>query len=330
MRALGEELRQKWGQPLIIENRPGGSMNLGTRACAESAPGRLHHLHHQRRRDALQPVPVQEAAVRSREEPAADHQRVPPDPHAGGELASSASRTSTSSCALSKAKAGTLSYLAPGAPLVLYMETLKKEKGADWVRVPFRGGGEAVNAILSGTTPIALFGEGNVIGNIRAGQMTPLVMMNNIRSPNFPEVPLLAETGYNGPPSRSWYGIFAPAGTPKAIVDKVVEGHRRDHRQAGLPRPPSDRAKPRAGGQHAGAVRRGDQARARGRREGRQGRRLRAAVGSSSSRTWVASVSPAREPAEMPTCAGRRDASVPSALFAELARREVALNRAAA
>ena len=63
-------------------------------------------------------------------------------------------------CALSKEKAGTLSYLAPGPPLVLYMETLKKEKGADWVRVPFRGGGEAVNAILSGSTPIALVRRG--------------------------------------------------------------------------------------------------------------------------------------------------------------------------
>jgi tripartite-type tricarboxylate transporter receptor subunit TctC len=124
-------------------------------------------------------------------------------------------------CALSKAKPGTLSYLAPGAPLVLYMETLKKEKGCDWVRVPFKGGGEAVNAIMSGSTPIALFGEGNVIGNIQAGQMTPLVMMNNIRSPNFPKVPLLTEVGYNGPPSRSWYGIFAPAGTPRPVVDRV-------------------------------------------------------------------------------------------------------------
>ena len=94
------------------------------------------------------------------------------------------------------------------------METLKKEKGCDWVRVPFKGGGEAVNAIMSGSTPIGLFGEGNVIGNIQAGQMTPLVMMNNIRSPNFPKVPLLTEVGYNGPPSKSWYGIFAPAGTP--------------------------------------------------------------------------------------------------------------------
>ena len=51
--------------------------------------------------------------------------------------------------------------------------------------------------------------------------MTPLVMMNNIRSPNFPKVPLLTEVGYNGPPSRSWYGIFAPAGTPRPVVDRV-------------------------------------------------------------------------------------------------------------
>src|SRR5260370_1109611 len=81
-------------------------------------------------------------------------------------------------------------------PLARVMEKLKQEKGADWVRVPFKGGGGAVNAILSGSTPIALIGEGNVIGHIRAGAMTALVMVNNIKSPNFPDVPTLAETGY--------------------------------------------------------------------------------------------------------------------------------------
>src|SRR5262249_47128516 len=121
------------------------------------------------------------------------------------------------------AKAGTLSYLTASVPLALYMETLRKDKGADWVRVPFKGGGEAVNAVLNGSTPIALIGEGNVIGQIRAGTKTPRVMLNNIKSPNFPDVPTMAESGYKGAPSQSWYGLFVPPGTPKPIVDKLAK-----------------------------------------------------------------------------------------------------------
>jgi len=222
MRALGEELRVKWGQPLIIENRPGGSMNLGTRACADSAPAGYiicitnadAMLYNQflfknlpfNPETSLQPITNAFHLI---------HMLV-----VNSQLGV---KNVDELCALSNAKPGTLSYLAPGAPLVLYMETLKKEKGCDWVRVPFKGGGEAVNAIMNGSTPIGLFGEGNVIGQIQAGQMTPLVMMNNIRSPNFPKVPLLTEVGYSGPPSRSWYGIFAPAGTPMAVVNRMSQ-----------------------------------------------------------------------------------------------------------
>jgi tripartite-type tricarboxylate transporter receptor subunit TctC len=220
MRALGEELRVKWGQPLIIENRPGGAMNVGTRTCADAVP------------DGYTICITNADAMLYNQ---FLFKKLPFDPetslvpitnafHLIHMLVVNASlgvKNVDELVAYSKQKAGTLSYLAPGAPLVLYMETLKKERGADWVRVPFRGGGEAVNAIMSGSTPIGLFGEGNVIGNVRAGQMTALVMMNNIRSPNFPQVPLLTEVGYNGPPSRSWYGLFAPAGTPRAVIDRV-------------------------------------------------------------------------------------------------------------
>ena len=220
MRALGEELRTRLGQPLIIENRPGGAMNTGTRACADSAP------------DGYTICITNADAMLYNQ---FLFKKLPFDPETSLVPITNAFhlihmlvvnsnlgvKNVDELVALSKQKAGTLSYLAPGAPLVLYMETLKNEKGADWVRVPFRGGGEAVNAIMSGSTPIALFGEGNVIGNVRSGQMTALVMMNNIRSPNFPQVPLLEETGYNGPPSRSWYGLFAPAGTPRAVIDRV-------------------------------------------------------------------------------------------------------------
>jgi tripartite-type tricarboxylate transporter receptor subunit TctC len=222
MRALGDELHKRWGQPIVVENRPGGMQNVGARVCTEAAPDGYT-------------ICILNA------EPMAYNQfllkHMPFDPEKGVQpvtnlyqiiqtlVVNSSLKVKTVDelIALSKAKPGTLNYLTAAVPLALYMETLVKEKGADWVRVPFKGGGEAVNAVLSGSTPIALIGEGNVIGQIRAGTMTALAMVNNIRSPNFPDVPTLEETGYTGPPSRSWYGLFTPAGTPKPIVDKLAK-----------------------------------------------------------------------------------------------------------
>jgi tripartite-type tricarboxylate transporter receptor subunit TctC len=222
MRALGEKLRERLGHPIVVENRPGGMQNVGARACQDSAPdGYTICIIN------ADPMIYNQFLIRN----------MPFDPEKGLQpitklfdlihvmVVNSDLKVKNVDelVALSKAKPGTLSYLTPGAPMVLYMETLKKERGADWVRVPFKGGGEAVNAILSGFTPIGLFGEGNVIGQIRAGTMTPLVMLNNIHSPNFPQVPTLKETGYDGPPSRGWYGLFAPAGTPRPIVDRIAK-----------------------------------------------------------------------------------------------------------
>ncbi|HTE78640.1 MAG TPA: tripartite tricarboxylate transporter substrate binding protein [Xanthobacteraceae bacterium] len=222
MRALGDKLRERLGHPIVVENRPGGMQNIGARACQDSTPdGYTICIIN------ADPMIYNQFLIKD----------MPFDPvhglapitklfdliHVMVVNADLKVKTVDELIALSKAKPGTLSYLTPGAPMVLYMETLKRERGADWVRVPFKGGGEAVNAILSGFTPIGLFGEGNVIGQIRAGTMTPLVMLNNIHSPNFPQVPTLKETGYNGPPSRGWYGLFAPAGTPRPIVDRLAK-----------------------------------------------------------------------------------------------------------
>jgi len=222
MRALAEKLGPRLGKPIVIENRPGGMQNVGSRACQDSAPdGYTICIIN------ADPMIYNQFLIK----------QMPFDPVHGLQpitklfdllhvlVVNSDLKVKNVDelVALSKAKPGTLSYLTPGAPMVLYMETLKKQRGADWVRVPFKGGGEAVNAILSGSTPIGLFGEGNVIGQIKAGTMTSLVMLNNIHSPNFPNVPTLKEIGYNGPPSRGWYGLFAPAGTPRPIVDRIAK-----------------------------------------------------------------------------------------------------------
>ncbi len=222
MRALAEKLGPRLGKPIVIENRPGGMQNIGARACQDSAPdGYTICIIN------ADPMIYNQFLIKE----------MPFDPVHGLQPITKLFdllhvlvvnsdlnvKNVDDLVARSKTRPGTLSYLTPGAPMVLYMETLKKERGADWVRVPFKGGGEAVNSILSGSTPIGLFGEGNVIGQIRAGTMTSLVMLNNIHSPNFPKVPTLKETGYNGPPSRGWYGLFAPAGTPRPIVDRIAK-----------------------------------------------------------------------------------------------------------
>ena len=220
MRALGEELHKVWGQAIVIDNRPGGMQNTGTRACSEAQPdGYTLCIVN------ADPLAYNQFLLKSM--PFKPETAVAPITNLYYLIqalvvnAQLGVKNVEELIALSKAKAGTLSYVTAAPPLMLYMETMKKERGADWVRVPFRGGGDAVNAVMGGSTPIALLGEGNVIGHIQAGRMTALAMVNNIKSPNFPDVPTLEETGYKGPPSRSWYGLFAPPGTPKAIIDKV-------------------------------------------------------------------------------------------------------------
>ena len=220
-RAAGQQLQKDWGQPLIVDNRPGGSQNVGARACAEATPDGyticilnadatiyneylFKKLPFNAKKD-LVPVTqlfhlLQTLVINS----------------------SLKAKTMDELIAVSKAKPGTLSYLTASPPLALYMERLKTEKGADWVRVPFRGGGEAVNAIMNGSTPIGLIGIGNVLGHLSAGDMTALVMLNNIHFPRYPKIPTLEETGYKGPASQSWYGLFVPTGTPKPMVDKLA------------------------------------------------------------------------------------------------------------
>jgi len=221
MRTVGEELNRRWGQPLIIENRAGGGMNIGGRACAEAPPDGYticilsnevvtynQYLYKNPGFDAEKSIaPVTNLFFLTQALVVNSALHV----NSIAELA-----------ALSKAKPGTLSYSAPAAPLALFMDNFNKENGADLVRVPFKGGGDAVNGVLSGATPVTFLGVGNLIPHLRGGTMTGLVVDGERRSPLFPEIPTLREIGYRGPLTRSYFALYAPTGTPAALITRIA------------------------------------------------------------------------------------------------------------
>ncbi len=219
MRVLNDAMQKSLGQPLIIENKPGGAGNIAGRACQDAKP------------DGYTICIINADTMIYNE---FLFKKIPFEPEKLVPIvnlfhliqvlvvnSNLGAKTVEQLIAVSKAKPGTLNYLTASIPCVVYMDSLKRDRGADWVRVPFRGGGEAVTAILSGTTPIGLFGLGNIISQIKANKMTALALVNNIRTPLLPDVPTLADLGYKGAPSETWYGLFAPPGTPKAIVDRL-------------------------------------------------------------------------------------------------------------
>ena len=276
MRALAEKLEPALGKSIVIENRPGGMQMVGARACEDAAPdGYTICIIN------ADPMIYNQFLIKDM---AFDPDKLQPITklfdllHALVVNSDLKVKNVDELVALSKAKPGTLSYVTPGAPMVLYMETLKKERGADWVRVPFKGGGEAVNAILSGSTPIGLFGEGNVIGQLRAGTMTELVMMNNIHSPNFPDD---ADAG------RDRLSRSAVARLVRAVrADGHAAADHRPHRQggrghrrrSGLRAEAVEGQEPRRRDRYARRLRQADRRRSQSRRAGGQGRRHGAGI----------------------------------------------------
>ena len=101
------------------------------------------------------------------------------------------------------------------------MENFKKRTGADMVRVPFRGGGETVNGVLSGSTPVAFSGLSNWTSYLQAGTIVGLATDANKRVPVIADVPTLTELGYKLDITRVYFGIVAPAGTPRPIVERL-------------------------------------------------------------------------------------------------------------
>ena len=219
VRALGDELQKRLGQPIIIENRSGGGMNIAGRACADAA------------NDGYTICLLPNETLTLNE---FTFKTIPYNPEKDFEPITNAfintqvmvvsSQLNVKSlaelAALSKAKPGTLSYSALAIPMQITFENWKKKSGADIVYVPSRGGNDMVTGLLTGTTPISIVGLPNFIPHIRSGAVQAIAVDSEARSPLFADVPTLGELGF---PNLApvYFGFVAPVGVSKDILTKL-------------------------------------------------------------------------------------------------------------
>jgi len=216
VRALANEFQSQTGQPIIVDNRSGGGMNIAGRACAEASndgyticmlPNETLTLNQFTYKTiSYRPedfVPITNLFIKVQVLVVSSKLNV----NSLDELA-----------ALSKRQPGTLSYSALAIPMQITMENWKKATGADIVSVPSRGGGDIVTGLLTGTSPVAIVGLPNFISYIREGTVKALAVDSESRSALFPDVPTLGELGF---PNLApvYFAFVAPPGTPRAVVD---------------------------------------------------------------------------------------------------------------
>jgi tripartite-type tricarboxylate transporter receptor subunit TctC len=220
MRALGDQLGPALGTSIVVEDRAGAEGTIGAQACAAAAPDGY----------TICILPGETVTINPIIQPSSDF-----DPAKSLEpitrvyyltqvFAVNASlhvKSFPELAALAKAKPNSLNYMAPSLSKVAFMQDFNKANGSDIVRVPFKGGGDAVNSMLTGTMQIAIFGIGNLVSFIRDGKIVGLAIDGDKRSPLAPDIPTFKEAGYTKHIAATFFGIFAPAGTPKPIVDKL-------------------------------------------------------------------------------------------------------------
>ena len=220
MRALAEELGPALGASVVVEDRVGGAGTIGARACGESAPDGYTICILPTEAMVINPVIHPTSGF----DPKKSLAPITKAFYLTQVFAVNASlnvKSFPELIALAKAKPKTLNYMAPSLPKVAFMEQLNKQNGTDFVRVPFKGGGDAVNSMLTGTTPIAAFGIGNLIQFIRDGRIIGLAVDSDTRSPLAPNIPTFREIGYKDYLMPTFFGIYAPTGTPAPIIDKL-------------------------------------------------------------------------------------------------------------
>ena len=222
-RAIAQKLSERWGQPVVVENKPGAGGLIGTEGVSRAKPDGYTIIMGNAQTIAVNPVLQKKLAY----DPAS---LVPISLVAELPLVLLVNSTVDAATPadfikVAKAKPGELTYgsAGNGSSTQLAAAILESASGIKLVHVPYKGGGPAMQDLMGGhvnLTFLTVFESGPAL---KSGKVKALAVTSAARSPALPNIPTIAETVAPGYFSISWIGLMAPAATPKPIVDKIAK-----------------------------------------------------------------------------------------------------------
>ncbi|HEY0337153.1 MAG TPA: tripartite tricarboxylate transporter substrate binding protein [Burkholderiales bacterium] len=221
-RVLGQKLAEQWGRQVVVDNRGGANGVIAMEIVAHAVPDGytlvLGYIANLGTATALNPKlpydPVKDYAPIS---------HIASAPSIGVIHLGIPAKNLQELIALARAKPEAISFgsAAVGAMGHLSGELINRMAGVRMQHVPYKGGGQAIIDVIAGQIPLVIIGMTAATPHIRAGRLRPIFTTGLKRSFAFPDVPTIAEQGFPGFSTDAWYGLLAPARTPRAIVDRI-------------------------------------------------------------------------------------------------------------
>lgn len=218
-RSIGTKLTERWGQPVIVDNKPGAATTIGTDLVAKSRPDGLTIL--------LTPATFVIAQYAFRKLPYDSRRDFTPVSlliRVPLVVAVNPNRVSARSIvdfvAALKAQPGKASYGSPGTGSVshLAVELFAMQAGFNALHVPYKGAGPVIADLLGGQIDFTFTGPLEVTGHARTGKLAVIGVAAQARLPTLPDAPTFRESGYPDFDSSFWFGVVAPAGTPRDVI----------------------------------------------------------------------------------------------------------------
>jgi tripartite-type tricarboxylate transporter receptor subunit TctC len=223
-RIVAVRLSESLGQSFVVENRPGANGNIALEAAAKAPADGYTLLVGNVSTNAInESMYAASLSIRPSRDLAAITKLVEV-PHIVVANAGFPANSIAELVALAKKEPGKINYTSAGIGSYphLDMERFLRASGTQMTHVPYKGGaGQAIPAMVAGEVQLAFFNMASLLPHIKSGRLKALAAIPTQRIPELPSVPTLAEQGFPGIGTNAWQGMFAPAATPKPVVDKL-------------------------------------------------------------------------------------------------------------